>query len=137
MLAVRQVDLEGASLEDGAVHKQIASAGAAVRALMEASSPYVVRHHGMRVLELDESVRVELFTEYVRGGSLASVLAKCNTLRLAIARDYCNELLIALAALHFRHIVVQGAIMAREARLLCGCSRPFLPLILGDSHRCR
>lgn len=93
MLTVRQLDLPGLSIDDAAVLKALESVGKLVRKLVDEPDPLVVHHHGMRVLEQDDAVRIQIITDYCKDGSLAALLAKCGALGYARAQAYGLQLL--------------------------------------------
>ena len=107
LLVVRRVELRQ-SLEDAGIQKQLSTIANNMKMIMNIASPFVVKHHTMRVFELDESIRVDVYTDYLKNGSMSSMLRKCGSLSLLRVRDYSAELAIAVASLHSRHINVQG-----------------------------
>eukprot|EP00760_Papus_ankaliazontas_P003314 PhM_4_TR11547/c0_g1_i1/m.37499 len=66
------------------------------------SHPNIVRYYG--TLINDEKSCIEIFTEFVEGGSVASVVKRFGALKISVIRRYIRQLLNALVYLHERNI---------------------------------
>ena len=96
-VAVREMRLAGGDLRESAEFRRMQEG---VQLLRRVRHPNLLRCVGMSVRGLD----VELFMEYVSGGSIAALLRAMGPLRESVVALYVRQVLAALEYLHGRGV---------------------------------
>ncbi|CAI7868501.1 unnamed protein product [Closterium sp. NIES-54] len=108
LLAVKQVLIPSASTTKDKAQEYIKGLEAEVAVLRNLSHPNIVRYLG--TAREDEALNI--FLEFVPGGSIASLLNKFGCFTEKVIRMYTRQLMTGLSYLHYNHIMhrdIKGA----------------------------
>lgn len=101
LMAVKRVPIEEALLEAGNNDPRITALEREIELLGSLSNPNIVGYLGMEY----EDGHINIFLEFVPGGSIASLLKKFGRFSESLVRVYTKQLLQGLAYLHCHGIV--------------------------------
>ncbi|CAI5471050.1 unnamed protein product [Closterium sp. Yama58-4] len=108
LLAVKQVLIPSASTTKDKAQEYIKGLEAEVAVLRNLSHPNIVRYLGTA----REEEALNIFLEFVPGGSIASLLNKFGCFTEKVIRMYTRQLMTGLSYLHYNHIMhrdIKGA----------------------------
>lgn len=108
LMAVKQVQLTRDERLRGQVSRYIAAVEQEIQILKDLQHPNIVQYLGTEKTEDN----LNIFLEYVPGGSIASLLGKFGPLPEAVVRKYTKQILQGLNYLHqnkFMHRDIKGA----------------------------
>ena len=111
LMAVKQVSIARDEALRGQVAAHVHSLEAEVMVLKQLHHPNIVRYLGTERVSSDMS-SLNIFLEYVPGGSIASLLSKFGSFTESVLRVYTKQILLGLEFLHTHQIMhrdIKGA----------------------------
>mmetsp|Transcript_10913 Transcript_10913/g.20752 ORF Transcript_10913/g.20752 Transcript_10913/m.20752 type:complete len:581 (+) Transcript_10913:82-1824(+) len=117
LMAVKQIVLPSTDTDMSALEQEI-------NLLRSISFPYVVKYLGCQLFppSKKEAGSLDIFLEFVPGGSIASVLSNFGSFEESLVRHYTRQVLLGLEYLHRHNIVhrdIKGGNILLDASGVC------------------